>query len=650
MITVKQCPLIHKVSFYKLFPDESGLYSTFSHHVSAQKKTVQRKSPPRKRTPRKKPKGEKHIIGFLFGICLLLSLFLGGMLFSLKTLQIPDIRTIANYQPQQASIIYDRHGRVVERIFTENRTVVPLSKMNPLLPKAFVAAEDGRFYEHPGLDCISVLRAAINNAREGRRGQGGSTITQQVARSLLLTPEKTYIRKFKEAILAWRIDTMLTKDEILFIYLNQIYLGAGAHGVEAASQTYFGKHASQLNLGEVAILAGLPQAPSRYSPIKHLERAVARQRYVLNRMAADGYISAGAARKAYDAKPRVRESKQSFDPVNGYYLDVVKRQAVELIGSPLQTAGARIYTHLDQELQVRALESVKKGVRAVRARNGTSKSAPQGALVCLEKKNGRVRALVGGENFTVSPFNRATQAKRPAGSTFKPFVYTAALMEGWQPGSTISDAPITISGGGKGAWRPKNYSGQYHGDTTLQTALVKSYNVASVRLMKKVGVKDVHKLAKSAGITSKMPPDLSLALGAVDVSLLEMTGSYSPFVNSGQYIQPSLISRIEYKGGTIEPPTKKNQAVPAGKAQQMRRMLEKVVSEGTGHRAKVLGAGTGGKTGTSDNNRDAWFIGFNRKYLTGVWVGHDRNQTLGSKENGGRTAVPIWTDFMEHAR
>jgi penicillin-binding protein 1A len=618
--------------------------------VSAQKKPVQRKSPPKKRTVRKKPKNEKHIIGFLFGICLLLSVFLGGMLFGLKSLNIPDLRTVANYQPQQASVIYDRNGRVVERIFTENRTLVPLSKMNPLLPKAFVAAEDGRFYEHPGLDFISVLRAAINNAREGRRGQGGSTITQQVARSLLLTPEKTYIRKFKEAILAWRIDTMLSKDEILFIYLNQIYLGAGAHGVEAASQVYFGKHASQLNLGEVAILAGLPQAPSRYSPIKHLERAVARQRYVLNRMAADGYISAAAARKAYDVKPLVRESKKSFDPVNGYYLDVVKKRAVKLIGAPLQTAGARIYTNLDQGLQARAVESVGKGVRAIRARNGKGKRAPQGALVCLEKKNGRVRALVGGEDFTASPFNRATQAKRPAGSTFKPFVYAAALMEGWQATSTISDAPITISGGSKGAWQPKNYSGRYHGNTTLQTALIKSYNAASVRLMKKVGVKDVHKVAKSAGITSKLPPDLSLALGAVDVSLLEMTGSYSPFVNKGQFIQPSLISRIEYNGARIEPPIKRNRAIPPEKALQMQKMLEKVVSDGTGHRAKVLGSGTGGKTGTSDNNRDAWFIGFNRKYLTGVWIGHDRNQSLGSKENGGRTAVPIWTDFMKHTR
>ena len=281
-------------------PDPPGFYTIIFLSVSAEKRTAGRKPAAASRTVRKKPVNEKHIIGFLFFVCLLLTGFLGTLLVTLKTLHIPDLRTVANYQPLEASVIYDNRGRVVERIHAENRTVVKLAEMNPLLPKAFVAAEDGRFYEHPGLDLTSVLRAAINNISQGRKGQGGSTITQQVARSLLLTPEKTYVRKFKEAILAWRIDTLLSKDEILYIYLNQIYLGEGAYGVEAASQVYFGKSASQLTLGEVALLAGLPQAPSRYSPIRHLDRAVARQRYVLNRMAADGYITSEAARDAYD--------------------------------------------------------------------------------------------------------------------------------------------------------------------------------------------------------------------------------------------------------------------------------------------------------------------------------------------------------------
>ena len=311
-----------------------------------------KKKPARRRTSkpkqvRKKPLNEKHIIGFLFGVSLTLTLFLGGLLLILSLLKIPDIRTIAEYQPSQASEILDRHGKVIERIFTENRTVVSLSQMPSYLPKAFVAAEDSRFYEHPGLDLWSVFRAAVNNLRSGRRGQGGSTITQQVARSLLLTPEKTYLRKFKEAILAWRIDTLLSKDDIIHIYLNQIYLGSGAYGVEAASQVYFGKRAKNLSLGEAAILAGLPQAPSRYSPHKNLKAARNRQRYVLNRMAADGYISAGAARRAYSRSLSLAGSSSAKKGVNGYFVQLVRKQAERILGQSLNRAGVRIRTTMD---------------------------------------------------------------------------------------------------------------------------------------------------------------------------------------------------------------------------------------------------------------------------------------------------------------
>jgi len=605
--------------------------------------------------PRKKPRNEKHIIGFLFLICLLLTFFLGSLLFTMKSLHIPDIRTVANYQPAEASIIYDRHGRVIERVFAENRTVVPLEAMHKLLPYAFVAAEDGRFFEHKGLDFLSVLRALVVNLKSGRKSQGGSTITQQVARGLLLSPEKTYVRKFKEAILAWRIDTLLTKKEILYIYLNQIYLGEGAFGVEAASQVYFGKSASRLSLGEVALLAGLPQAPTRYSPLRHLERAQARQRYVLNRMAEDGYISADEARVAYISKLNLKKGRRAFDPVHGYYLDVVKKQATEILGRPLQEAGARIYTHLDPKLQRSGTNAVVTGLRAAGVRQAlrdeNSRRIPQGALVCIERGNGRVRALVGGSDYHASPFNRAVQAKRPAGSIFKPFVYAAALQDGWKPLSIISDAPLAISGGASGVWRPKNYSGQFHGDTTLKKALANSYNVAAVRLMQQVGVKRVHALADASGIGAKMPPDLSLALGTVDVSLLEITAAYGPFVNSGIYTEPSFVQRIAVDGKEVwrESPMRV-QAMTARTALNMEAMLEEVVASGTGQKAGGLPGVTGGKTGTTDKNRDAWFVGFNGKYISGVWVGHDLNQTLGDKENGGRTAVPIWRDFMAEAR
>jgi penicillin-binding protein 1A len=620
--------------------------------VSPEKKKPA-KAPTRTRTVRKKPLNEKHIMGFMFGIASVLTLFLGFLLFSLVALKIPDIRTVAHYQPLQTTSIHDRKGNVVERVFKENRTLVPLSQMSPMLPRAFVAAEDGRFFEHPGLDFISVLRAAINNLRKGRRGQGGSTITQQVAKSLLLSPEKTYMRKFKEAILAWRIDTLLTKDEILYIYLNQIYLGEGANGVEAASQVYFSKKSSELTLGEVAILAGLPQAPSRYNPLKHYDRALKRQRYVLNRMAADGYISKKEAQQAFEKKIVLKKRKDRSYRENGYYTQIVKRQAEKILGTPLAHAGVKIYTNLDSFKQRKAVEAVRNGVRASLARQvfaGQSKrKVPQGALVSMDGCSGRVHALVGGTDYISSPFNRGSSARRPAGSVFKPLIYSVALHDGWRPDSKILDAPLSISSGNGKTWKPKNFSGKYHGMTSLSNALVHSYNTTVIRLLQKVGLNKVHRLAKKVGIHSEMPPDLSLALGAVDVSVLEMTGSYQPFICKGKFTPPSFIRKIESANGEIlyENSSPTVQVVAGTVAQKMNVMLQEVIRSGTGKRAKGYSGVSGGKTGTSDDSRDAWFIGFHGRDLTGVWVGHDNNQSLGKNENGGRTAAPIWQEYMK---
>lgn len=615
------------------------------------KRTVKR--PVRKPAVRRKIYTEKHISTFLITICLLQTAFLGSLLFILISLQIPDISSVARYKPAQATIIYDSKGNIVERMFTENRTVIPLAAMSPFLTKAFVAAEDGRFYEHPGLDFISVLRAAINNFRGKARSQGGSTITQQVTKSLLLTPEKTYIRKFKEAILAWRIDKLLSKDEILYIYLNQIYLGEGAHGIEAAAQVYFNKSAADLTLGECALLAGLPQAPSRYSLFDHLDRAVERQKYVLNRMAADGYVSAQAAKKAYAEEIILNRRSQHATDENGYYLEVVKRQARSILKGPLQSAGAKIYTHLDMRLQEQGSAAVRRGVSASLSRQTLAGNkigaVPQGGLVCIETAPARVRALVGGTSFKKSPFDRASQAKRPAGSTFKPFVFTAALNQGWSAQSLIEDSPISITGRDGKSWSPKNYSGKYHGQTTLADALAHSLNTATVRVMQKTGYKEVHKVARKAGITSKLPPDLSLALGAADVSLLEMTAAYTPFAGDGSFSKPSFISKITLADGTIIFPEneRRRQVVASAKVMaQMRTMLKGVVTDGTARKVADVAGVRGGKTGTSNDNRDAWFVGYDAKYTTGVWVGNDRNQSMGKKESGGSTAAPVWRDFM----
>ena len=612
---------------------------------------VTKKKKPAPTRKRKKPLNERHIIGFMFGVGIVLTMFIGVMLFALDQLNIPGIRDVSQYNPPQATLIFDRYGTVVDRVAEQNRIVIGLDKMPPLLPKAFVAAEDGRFYEHPGLDFFSVLRAFINNIRQGGKSQGGSTITQQVAKGLLLTPEKTYLRKFKEAILAWRIDRLLTKNEILYIYLNHIYLGEGSYGVEAAALTYYGKHASELNLGEIALLAGLPQAPSRYSPIDHFDKAHQRQRYVLNRMAADGYISEPEAKAAYSIAPTlVRSSEQRG--ANGYYLQVVKKRAEKMIGGSLRTAGLQIHTNLDQRAQQEGQRAVRTGVAAVAARSGGGKGAPEAALVALDGCSGRVRALVGGTDFASTQFNRAVQAKRPAGSVFKPLVYSAALESGWATDTIIVDEPLSIRGADGKSWRPKNFSGKNYGPVSLSRALVYSYNIPAVKTMQKTGVKPVHQLVRRAGISTDLPPDLSLALGAVDVSPLEMSAAYLPFVCDGSYTLPTLIGSIKTHGGeTIYRHQPKSSTVMSSKsAGRMRMMLQEVVRRGTGKRAAGVSGRVGGKTGTSDENRDAWFIGFQNQRVTGVWVGHDRNQSLGRSENGGRTAAPIWKDYMVRTR
>jgi penicillin-binding protein 1A len=612
-------------------------------------RTVKKKVAPRKR---KKPLKEKQIIVFLFSVCALLSLFLGVLLFGLDQLKIPDIRNVSNYQPSQTTLIFDRDGTVIDRLYKENRIVVPLDKMHPLIPKAFVAAEDGRFYEHPGLDFFSVLRALINNFRDGKKSQGGSTITQQVAKGLLLTPEKTYLRKFKEAILAWRIDTLLSKDEIIYIYLNHIYLGEGAYGIEAAALTYFAKHATELSLAEIALLAGLPQAPSRYSPRDHWERAHTRQRYVLNRMAADGYITGRQAKAAYGVKSVIVKSATDDTGENGYYLLEVRKRAEQMLGRSLESAGVRIHTNLDQKMQLEAQKAIRRGVKKVLVRNqrqAGNKKAPEGALITLDACSGQVRALVGGTDFRRTPFNRAVQARRPAGSVFKPLVYSAALENGWTAKSMIVDEPVSITGSDGQPWRPKNFSGKYHGKVSLETALINSYNIPAIKVMQRIGIKPVHELARRSGISADMPPDLSLALGAVDVSLLEMSAAYEPYICDGKYVQPTMISRITDRNGAplhrFEP--EQTTIMSRKNAIQMRSILERVITDGTGRKAQGMPGLAGGKTGTSDENRDAWFIGFHRQYITGVWVGHDRNESLGQYENGGRTAAPIWLDYQK---
>ncbi|MDA3970764.1 MAG: PBP1A family penicillin-binding protein [Desulfobulbaceae bacterium] len=611
-----------------------------------------------KKKPKTKPRqirihwNHNHLGILILCTGLAITCFIGFLLFLFVALNIPDIDTLRNYRPNETSIIKDRYGKIVDRIYVENRIVVPMDDMPHLLSKAFIAAEDARFHDHRGVDAISILRALINNIRAGGRSQGGSTITQQVARSLLLTREKTYIRKLKEAILAYRIDQALTKEEILHIYLNQIYLGEKSYGVEAAAQTYFGKPVQKLSLAEMAILAGLPQAPSRYSPFSHYAKAKKRQGYVLNRMAAEGFITATTAQKAFSEPLHWAPRKKYFTHAR-YFLAHVRKKIRRQYGDHLlSTGGLTIETTLDLNLQKQASQSVEKGLASWALRSGKGKTTPpQTALVSIENGTGYVRALIGGVNFQRSQFNRATQAKRQPGSAFKPLIFAQAFNSVFTPASIIMDEPLELPGHKESMWQPQNFSGENYGPTTLFTALVKSRNIVTIKLLQSVGIDSILHLARQVGIGTKLHSNLSLALGASEVSLLELTSAYTVFANAGNFNPPIFITKVYDRDSRVLEHNIPRQikVLDARAAYQVTRLLQDVIREGTGKKAGGLPGHSAGKTGTTDGNMDAWFIGYTPQIVTGVWMGFDLKKSLGKQETGGLACGPVWFDFMSKA-
>ncbi len=596
---------------------------------------------------RAKPWSHVHCIYFLVGMSFLLTLFISLTLYLFILLDIPNLKSIKDYEPKMTSLVLASDHQVVKEIFEENRRVVSMEMMPDLLPKAFVAAEDARFYEHPGVDVWSIFRALFHNLRAGEKAHGGSTITQQVTRSLLLSRKKVYSRKIKEAILAYRIDSVMSKDEILYIYLNQIYLGEGAHGVEAAARTFFNKGVKELSLGQIALLAGLPQAPSRYSPFKNLEIAKKRQAYVLNRMAEEGYITAEAAREAFKDPLFLKSSRD--ETFGEYYVQQVSNYVSAKYGQKtLATGGLTIYTFLEPAIQHSAMSSIQRGLAAYTSTQKKEKT--QAAMIVMETGTGKVRAVVGGADFKASQFDRAIQARRQPGSAFKPIVYAAALEKGFMPDSVFMDEPISLAGASRGkAWEPKNFDNRYHGLTTLETGLIHSRNIVAIKILQEVGINRVVRMAKNLGISSKIKPDLTLALGSSGISLLEMTGAYSAFANNGSYRSPVFIEKIIDRHGNIleENSSGRVRAMSEKTANQMDQMLQEVIRQGTGSKARGLKATAAGKTGTTDHNMDAWFIGYTRDFLAGVWVGHDKNISLGKNASGGQVAAPIWLDFMK---
>jgi penicillin-binding protein 1A len=570
---------------------------------------------------------------------------LGGFVYWTVS-DLPRVNAIEEYVPAESSKVLSSDGKVLAEFYLERRTFVPSYDIPDYVKKAFVAIEDVRFYSHPGVDFIGTLRALVNDLRAGSMVQGGSTITQQLAKMLFLKPEKSLIRKIKEAVISLQIEKRYTKDEILGLYLNQTYFGSRAFGVEAASQTYFGKHVQQLTVGEAALLASLPKAPSFYSPFRNPGKAGERRDTVLAIMLKHHFITQkqyqNALREPLPGKPHFRKYEAP------YFVELLRQQLEQKYGPKLYTAGYKIHTTVDLALQKMAEGAVTRGIEAVEKRR---KAGVQAALVALDLHTGAVRAMVGGSDFWQNQFNRATQALRQPGSAFKPFVYAAALEMGMTPQDVVADAPISFAGARRGqVWSPHNYDGEFHGVVTLETALAKSLNAATVRLASMVGVDAIIDMAKQLGIRSTLQPYLPLALGASDVTLLEMVHAYSALA-TGKDMALLSCDRVENRDGIIveENFPKISDLLDDTTVGEMKDLLGAVVREGTGAKAKSLGRAVYGKTGTTNDYTDAWFIGFDDNLAVGVWVGRDNHTPIGNRETGAQAALPIWIDFMKQA-
>ena len=576
------------------------------------------------------------------------------------THDLPSVETLRNYKPSTVTKIFSEDGEIIGEFFYEKRETVSLDRIPNNLIQAFVAGEDSRFFQHKGLDYIAILRALFRNIFSGEIVQGGSTITQQVVKSLLLSPEKSFARKIREAILAYKIEKNLTKEEILFLYLNQIYLGHGAYGVAAAAESYFGKTIEELNLAESAVLAGLPRAPSKNSPYLHPEQAKKRQIYILNRMAEEGFIAPAEAIKATKTPYVIRAKEKPFIEKAPHFVEYVRRYVEEKYGKDaLYKNGLQIFCTADLYFQKTAQEAVEVGLKEIEKRekypSADMSLAPEGALICFDLETGYVKAMVGGRDYRKSQFNRVIQARRQTGSAFKPIVYASALDRGFTPASIIVDSPIVFEWGDK-KWKPKNFEGRFSGPTTLRNALTHSVNIVTVKIAQEVGIDYIKNYAQKLGISSPLHNDLSMALGSSSVSLYELTKAYGVFANQGNLFKPIFIKKILDRDGNLleenlppfysEEPSKEEQLLTPQTAFLMTYLLEGVVKQGTGWRARSLGRPVAAKTGTTDQFMDAWFIGYTPELITGVWVGFDEEKSLGENETGARAASPIWVAFM----
>ncbi len=697
-------------------------------------------------------------IFFVFILILLLGVTAGGYFALVRG--VPRIEEIKDYKPPIGSKIYADDDTLIKELRMEKGIYVPIRKIPENLVKSVVAIEDARFWFHRGVDYVAILRAAFKDIRARGIKEGGSTITQQLAKVVFLSPERTIVRKLKEVTLAFRLEKNLTKEEILELYLNKIYFGHGAYGIEMAARKYFGKSVSDIDLAEAALLSGLIKAPNRYSPYNNLKKAKNRQYVVLRRMLEENYINKEQADEAYK-QPLYLSSLRYGQESQNYFLEYVRKYLEDSYGvEKVYKGGLEVYTTLNRKIQRAAVKSLQEGLRNLDKRQGfrgplghkdidvekeiaegksfkkvvlrrgdimratvlkvsasqamvktqgilgrlflsdtkwakkvidlngdvikkfirlkltdilkrgdiinvrakdvkgkvpifllEQEPLVQGAVVAIEPATGYIRAIVGGYDFSRSEFNRAVHARRQAGSAFKPIIYAAAMDYGFTPASIVVDEPVTYPSEIFGDWEPVNYDEEYHGPTRLREALAYSRNIVTIKLLEELDIRRVIKFAEAVGIKGPFPHDLTFALGSLSVTPLELTSAFSVFAREGVRMEPIAVKYITDLNGNILESNRPAgvEAISPQTAFLITSMLEDVVKYGTGRRARALQRPVAGKTGTTNEYRDAWFIGYTPELATGVWVGFDDQRQLGDKETGSRAAAPIWVAFMKDA-
>jgi len=691
--------------------------------------------------------GRKFVGRVLFGLLVLVSALVGATagLLLVYTTDLPQVEALEAYRPSSITELYDDHGRVIGSFALQRRVVVGYEDFPPVLREALVSIEDKDFYRHSGINFWRIIGAAYRDIESGGRVQGASTLTMQLARNLFLSPDRSFHRKVQEAMLAVQIERRFTKPQIFTLYANQIFLGHGVYGFEAASEFYFSKPARKLTLTEAALLAGLPKGPGIYSPINHPDRAMKRRNLVINAMLEDGKVTAAQAADARSA-PVALHLLHDPNSLAPYFVEEIRRYLENKYGADqVHEGGLKVYTSLDVDMQKSANRAMLDGLASYERRHGwkghlenvvvegneidkyehpdwedepeangyihalvTSSgvgiatlkfgrysaamgqadvawtqgkiqdvlrtgdicyvrilslspngaarvsleqdSGAQGGLVAIDNTTGGIKAMVGGRDFSESKFDRVTQALRQVGSSFKPYVYTTVIDKGGSPDDTILDEPVTFDTG-SGPYSPHNYDEKFEGIITLRRALAQSRNIPALKLANKVGIKSVIEYAERFGITAKLPPYLPVALGSAEITLIEQTSAYSVFPNDGVRVTPRYITKVtDYEGRVMEEdyPEVKD-VISARTARIMTAMLREVVLHGTGVAAAKMPFPVAGKTGTTNDFTDAWFVGFSPIMTCGVWVGFDEKKTLGAKETGAHAALPIWMNFMTDA-